>query len=199
VRRLRRQAGRSLRCELRQGGFSLLELLVTLIVVVLVTSLVTLTLNSGSRDIELEAQARNLAEVAAYALDEAQLEGRDFGLLLQQWLDEGDRVYGYDWRERTAEGWRAPAGGKEVFAPQQLPPGIELQLVLEDAPIAEIPPADAGEEAAPQVVFYASGETTAGSLELRDRDSGELLWRLQWDLLGRFEVLRRGEAAGETL
>lgn len=187
----------TLRVGACQAGFSLLELLVTLIVVVLVTSLVTLTLNSGGRDIELEAQARNLAEVAAYALDEAQLQGRDFGLLLQQSLVEGDRVYGYGWRERLVEGWREPLSGKEVFAGQRLPPGIELRLELEDAPIAEIPAAGAGEEAPPQVVFYASGETTAGSLELRAADSGELLWRLQWDLLGRFEVLRRGQVEEE--
>lgn len=51
----------------------------------------------------------------------------------------------------------------------------------------------------PQVVFYASGETTAGAVDLRDEDSGELLWRLEWDLLGRFEVLRRGEAEVEPL
>ena len=55
------------------------------------------------------------------------------------------------------------------------------------------------QEPEPQVVFYASGETTPGSMELRDEDSGELLWRLEWDLLGRFEVLRDGEAPGEPL
>ena len=43
-------------------------------------------------------------------------------------------------------------------------------------------------------MFYASGETTVGAIDVRRRDSGELLWRVEWDLLGRFEVLRRGEA-----
>ena len=40
----------------RHRGFSLLELLVTLFVVVLITSLVTLTVTSGGQDIQLEAQ-----------------------------------------------------------------------------------------------------------------------------------------------
>ena len=44
----------------RQAGFSLLELLVTLIVIVLVTSLVSLTVSSGGQDIKLQAQVRIL-------------------------------------------------------------------------------------------------------------------------------------------
>ena len=184
---------------LRHSGFSLLELLVTLIVVVLVTSLVSLTLSSGGRDIELEAQARNIAEVAAYALDEAQLQGRDYGLLVQRVQLDGELRYRYAWRERLAEGWQPPPGGREVFAEQDLPPGVELQMALEDAPIADFPLAGGEEAVEPQVVFYASGETTAGAVDLRDEDSGELLWRLEWDLLGRFEVLRRGEAEVEPL
>ena len=55
----------------RQRGFSLLELLVALIVVVLFTSLANLTINSGGQDIQLQSTVYNLADVAGYALDEA--------------------------------------------------------------------------------------------------------------------------------
>ena len=182
--------------EGRHGGFSLLELLVTLFVVVLITSLVTLTVTSGGQDIQLEAKLRNLADVASYALDEAQLLGRDYGLLLEEVSVDGELVYRYEWRERLPEGLRPPRSGKEVFAPQELPADLELQLQLEDVPVTELGLADDSdeEEISPQLVFYASGETNAGSIDLRRRAVGELLWRVEWDLLGRFEVLRRGEA-----
>lgn len=194
----------------RQRGFSLLELLVALFVIVLVTSLVSLNLGSGGRDIELEARVRNLADVAAYALDEAQLTGRDYGLLLGQEVVEGETLYRYAWRERYVDGWRPPASGKDVFAEQVLPAGFELQLELEDSVFRERELAgdedgvrDEDEQERPQVVLYASGETTVGLIDVRRRDNGELLWRVQWDLLGRFSVLPRGEeledSPGESL
>jgi len=70
----------------KHRGFSLLELLVALFVVVLITSMVTLTVSSGGQDIRLEATVRKLADVAAFALDEAQIHGQDYGLMLEEHL-----------------------------------------------------------------------------------------------------------------
>ncbi len=179
--------------KISQRGFSLLELLVTLFVVVLVTSLVGLNVGSGSGDIQLEAKVRNLADVASYALDEAQMLGLDYGLLLQRVDVDGELLYTYSWRERRTEGWQLPTSGKEVFTEQQMPPQIELHLELENIPVAELSLGGGAVEAPPQVVLYASGETTPGAIEVRRRDNSELLWRVEWDLLGRFELLRRGE------
>ena len=178
-------------------GFSLLELLVTLFVIVLVTSLVTLNVPAGGGDVQLEQKLRNLVDTAEYALDEAQFVGRDFGLLLREIDAGGARVYAWDWRERQAQGWREPASGKDVFAGQKLPPNVELQLELENVAVTELSPRPGEEEQAPQVILYASGETIPGAIDVRSRDNGDLLWRLQWDLLGRFDLLRRGEEEEE--
>lgn len=181
----------------RQRGFSLLELLVALIVVVLITSMVNLTVSSGGQDVRLESTVRNLADIASYALDEAQMSGQDYGLLLQEEFEDGEPLYAYSWRERRLEGWSLPRAGQEVFETQRLPPGIILELELEDSPVTGLSLEDEEETLSPQVVFYASGETTVGAIDVRERDSGDLLWRIEWDLLGRFEVLRRGEPEEE--
>lgn len=182
----------------RQQGFSLLELLVALIVVVLVTTMVNLTVSSGGQDVRLEAQVRNLADVASYALDEAQMTGVDYGLLLQENEETGETTYSYSWLERHVDGWGDPVSGKDLFAQEHLPPGIALELEVEDAPVAELSLDDNEEEKInPQVVFYASGETTVGAINVRQQDNDELLWRIEWDLFGRFDVLRRGEAEEE--
>jgi len=183
-----------------QRGFSLLELLVALMVIVLVTTMVNLTVSSGGQDIQLESMVRNLADVGSYALDEAQMTGGDFGLLIEEEVATGETSYSYRWLERAIDGWRDPLSGKEVFARQQLPPGVGLELELEDAPVVELSldeKKDEAEALAPQVVFYASGETTVGAINVRELGSGDLLWRVQWDLFGRFDVLRRGVADEE--
>jgi general secretion pathway protein H len=185
----------------RQQGFSLLEMLVALIVIVLVTSLASLTINSGGQDLQLEAAVRNLADAGGYALDEAQMNAVDYGLLIEEEEAAGETVYSYRWLERyidqarRLEEWREPASGKDVFARQQLPPGVALELELEDAPEVELSVDEKKkkeEGISPQVVFYSSGEATVGAINVRQQASGDLLWRVEWDLLGRFSVLRRG-------
>jgi len=112
----------------------------------------------------------------------------------------GETVYSFRWLERQIDGWAEPASGAEIFAPQQLPLGVALELELEDTPMVELTLDDDLEDEdriQPQVVFYSSGETTVGSINVRDEASGDLLWRIQWDLLGRFELLRRGQVEEE--
>ncbi len=181
----------------RAQGFSLLELLVVLFVVVLVTSLATLNVGSGNQDLRLEAQVREMQNIAQFAIDEAQMSGNDMGMLLFLDARGPDTTFGYEWRERRPEGWRLPLVASEVFAGQTLPPEVDLSLMLEDVTESDLLPAPVPADASPQVVFYASGEVVPGELELRSRDNGEVLWRLQWDLLGRMTLLRRGEAADD--
>lgn len=181
----------------KQRGFSLLELLVALVVIVLFTSLANLTVTSGGQDIELQSTVYNLADVAGYALDEAQMTGIDYGLLLQEEQEAGETIYTYLWLERGPDGWGAPVSGKELFAQQRLPPGVALELELEDVPLVNLSlddnDNDEAEAISPQVVLYASGEVTVGAIDVFQVEGAELLWRIEWDLFGRFDVLRRGE------
>lgn len=179
-----------------QRGFSLLELLVTLFVIVLVTSLVTLNVGTGGADYRLQHLVENVADTANYALDEAQFAGWDYGLLITRQDRDGEPYYRLRWLERGPERWRSPLSGKEVFADVDLDAGVELELTLDGALQDEqlfYPRVDAP---APQVVLYASGETLPGALDLLD-ENGSLLWRLEWDLLGNFRALRQGLAEDE--
>ena len=181
----------------RNHGFSLVELLVVLLLIVMVAGMVSLNVSSGGQETRLAAQVRNLAETAEYALDEAQFTGRDHGLLLEQVDEGGEWVYAYTWHQRAIDGWDPPAGEPEVFAEQRLPPEISLELEIENSPFSEVGLDEEEESRGPQVVFYASGETTVGAINVRRREDGELLWRIEWDLLGRFELMPGGVPGDE--
>lgn len=180
----------------RQRGFSLLELLVTLFVIVLVTSLVTLNVGTGGADLELQSTMEDLANVGNYALDEAQFADRDYGLLLTLEAGNEGPVYRYQWLERGPAFWQIPASGKEVFAGGEFPAGLELQLVLDEELQDETLFTDLAEHPAPQITLYSSGEATPGTLDLLSTETGELLWQLEWGLLGDFRA-RRGKELPE--
>ena len=171
-------------------GFSLVEMLVVLFVVVLLTGLVSLSVDSGAGDRILRERVEALAAVATYALDEAQFVGSDFGLLFTRGLNAaGEDVTRAHWRQRLPAGWRAPPAQDEVFAPIEFPGEVELDLVLDGAQVVldDAAAAAAQRGRAPQWLLLSSGETQAGELSLRERRSGELLWRLDWDALARFD------------
>lgn len=165
----------------------------------IITSLVTLNVNSGGQDIVLEAKVRSLADISSYALDEAQMNGRDMGLLLERTSDGGELRYRYSWFQLGLQGWRQPQLDTDIFAADEFAPEIELQLELEGLPLPELTAGVDGVDFAPQVIFYASGETTPGFIELRQRDTGDILWTVEWDLLGRFTVMPRGELPEDEL
>ncbi|MDP5071012.1 MAG: prepilin-type N-terminal cleavage/methylation domain-containing protein, partial [Congregibacter sp.] len=104
------------------SGFSLIEMLVVLFVVVLMTSLVTLNVNSGANDRVVQEQLETLTAVAAYALDEAQFSGSDFGALFATSMNErGEPTLSVHWRQRLPQGWRAPAQSREIFSSLEFP------------------------------------------------------------------------------
>ncbi len=186
-----------MRPRLRPAGFSLLELLVALFVIVLVTSLATLNVGSGSADTRLESQLRQVRDTGAFLADEAQLGGRDYGMLVHPVVSDGRRAIRVEWRELREGGWRMPQPDREIYDPIDFSFDVDIALQLEEGLGVELVPLDDPASATPQVMYYASGEATPGAIEVRSDESGELLWRLEWDLLGRAELMRRGEAMAE--
>ena len=170
-------------------GFSLLELLLVLVVVGLIATLAALSVGSGSRRINMDAAVGQFADIAAYALEQAEFSGIDMGLLLSV---EGGR-YRYQWLQRNpialdspVLGWLPAPFDEDAYGPRFLPEGLEPRLAVEQT---EVPLPAAAEEAPPQVVFFASGETTPGAITWLDAESGEVLWETEWDLLGRISTV----------
>lgn len=176
----------------RSQGFSLIEILVVLFVIVVIAGIVSLNVNSGAGNAVVEESLNRLRAVAEYARDEAQFRGQDFGVLFV--VDEsagGEPVLVAHWRMRTLVGWR-PMTDEEAFAAIIFPEAIDAELTLDglDAIFEEDAAAQGNSNVAPQWQLLSSGETQTGELMIRDSASGDLLWRLEWDALGRMQMLQ---------
>lgn len=173
-------------------GFSLIELLVAVLVIVLLTSVVSLNVGRGGADVELGDDVRHFAAVMGYAQSEAELSGIDHALLLER-SGRSDTVrYTGTWLRRYDQGWGKPRTGQDVLAPIDFDGGLELELSLSGRPEIDILERDPARPMEPQIILLASGETIEGALDWVDSRSGELLFRLRWDLLGRTTLMPKG-------
>lgn len=187
-----------LRCRFRTSvirGFSLIELLVAVFVIVLLTGVISLSVGRGGYDLRLEDEVRHLSALISQAVTEAEFTASDHGLLLVRNSEQHKDVYQAVWLRRYDQGWAAPRGGSDVFAPTLLAPGIRLRLALEGQPEIDLPAYDVSLNQEPQVVMFAGGEMTPGALEWLDAEGIQMLYRLEWDMLGRMARLPRGDAS----
>ena len=175
-------------------GFSLIELLVAVFVIVLLTGVVSLNVGRGGADLELDAEVRYLSGLLSYASAEAGLSAADHGLYIGRSREASVAAYEGVWLKRFDQGWVSPRQGVEIFAPLALGNGYELRLILEGQPEADLSPYERDLKLSPQIVTWAGGEVTPGALEWLDARTGELLYRLEWDLLGRMTVMPKGLA-----
>jgi len=173
-------------------GFSFIELLVAVLVIVLLTGVVTLNVGRGGADVQLRQEVEYLASLFSYARDEAGFTSSDYGLFIGlESRDNSERYVGL-WLRRFDQGWAAPMAAGEAFSPISFAENTELYLQLDGQPDVAIAFYDPELNPSPQVVFWAGGEVTPGSLDWHDANSGSLLYRMEWDLLGRLTLLPQG-------
>ena len=182
----------------RQPGFSLIEMLAVVFVVVLLTSLVSLNVGSGSSDISRENKVREVAALLGYALTEAELSGTDHGLLIHR-LDGFEGSYGGLWLRRYDQGWAEPLSRNTAFEDVFFEPDIELELRLDEQPPVDIDALADDTNPPPQLILFAGGEVTPGELDWIDLRSGDLLYRLRWELFGRMTFMPKGIEPDEAL
>ena len=149
---MRTRRRQKLRTGSPDSGFTLIEVLVVVVVIGIVSSIVLISLNIIADDRDLQRESRRLASLLELAVDEAELQGREFGI---EFVRQGYRFVEYD---PLFERW-AEVIGDEVLGPRRLPEDYELELYIEDrrVDLAEDPASteDEKEEDSPLLDKYA--------------------------------------------
>jgi len=179
------------------SGFSLIEMLAVVFVVVMLTSLVSLNVGSGGSDISRDNQVRQVASLLSYALTEAEMSGADYGLLIYATDGFDDVALKGQWLRRFDQGWSAPVQLNTALETLEFEDDIELELRLDEQPAVDFLPLEPDTNPPPQIMLFAGGEMTPGELDWIDQRSGELLYRLRWDLLGRMTLMPNGQEPDE--
>ncbi|MTZ14017.1 type II secretion system protein GspH [Pseudomonas sp. JL972] len=176
----------------RARAFTLIELLVVIVLLGILVSLAALTTGSSSTSRELRDEARRIAALIGVLSDEAVLDSREYGLLVNH---EGYRVLRYD--EVDAR-WREVERRKV----HRLPEWMRLELELDGTPLELVAPlkqtddraglsdADSRERSRerksgprlePQLLILSSGELSPFGLRLSERKAGGSTWLIASD------------------
>lgn len=135
----------------RQRGMTLIEILVVMVIIALMAAIMTVAVTALGRDTEVQDEAERLTNVLSVSLEQAELEGRDYGLRLEPGSYE---VMVFDGRR----GW-VPVAGDRWLESHSLPPGLLIELEIEGRRVLLKKP-ESPEARLPQVLTFASGDVT---------------------------------------
>lgn len=164
-------------------GMTLIEILVVLVIIGILAMLATLSVGILGEDRQIEDEARRLSNAIALLQEQAQLEGRDYGILLETARYEFQRFDAFEQRWKAVE-------GDPALAPRELPPELGFELVLEGRPV--LLRRERNEDARlPQLVAWGSGDMTPYRLTLARRGGARITLVGGFD--GSIEIERSDE------
>lgn len=166
-------------------GFTLIEILVVVVIIAVLTTVAMLSVGTLGQDRGLDDEGDRYTDVAAAVTEQAQLEGRDFGVYF------GPASYEVLVYAQSRQRWETVPDDR-LYARRELPsgvlPGVEIEgkvLLLDREQL------DA--ERVPQVLFFSSGDVSPYRLTL-SREGTDSKWLLEGRADGTLLVTRPGAA-----
>ena len=168
---------------MRARGFTLLEILVVLVIIAVMTTVAVLSIGVLGGDRGLEDEGDRYTDVVATASQQAELEGRDYGI----WIGPGRyQVYAFSVSKQL---WEMLPDDR-MYEEHALPSGITVELEVEGRPVAlgrEKP----SEPRVPQVFLFASGDSAPYKLSL-SREASDAKWSVDGQADGTLLVTHPG-------
>ena len=182
------------------AGFTLLEILVVMVIIGVVVSMVSLSINILGRDTQVEDQSKRLEAVIAQVREESEMQGKDVGLFVER---DGYLFMRYNYMAQT---W-IEISDDELLGYRALPAGLETHLWLDGREVilkthaenteltrrasdsessssssqssagsssSEAPPKDAR---VPQIAILSSGDLTPFELRI-EREGTDYSWHI---------------------
>lgn len=172
--------------EFGPRGFTLVEILVVVVIIAVLFTITTLSVDRISEEDEAREDAQRINALLELAGDRAMIEGGEYGLFVSE---QGYRFMRYEGDE---VGWITPED--RAFRQRAWPGGVSVEMSSEDGRVELESEVDEDEERTPQVLLSATGEMTPFELILRHQDDADGTV-LEARMDGRREVRREDEAS----
>ena len=175
-------------------GFTLIEILVVIAVAAILVTIAVMSFNLIGNDRAVQNQVIKLSSLIDMASDEAQIQGRDYGL---EFLEAGYRFVEFD---PFLETW-SEVIGDELMRPRDLEDDMVVELFLEDHRVLLQAAAESFEDEdddskrdntddyLPHVLIMASGDITPFRLDIV-RLTDDLAVGLKMEFGGELEIVR---------
>ncbi len=166
----------------RHRGFSLIEILVAVFVIVMVASVVMLNVSSPTRDRLAEDAAQQFARTLNYALEEAEYANTVYGLFAErETSDAGGIAFTY---KRIDDNRWVSVTDTVLSVVLRFDPELDLELEIEGTVVDVTARPVETEQWQPVLRLLPSGEMSAGRLIIEDSNEGARFWRVDWTIFG---------------
>ncbi len=146
------------------GGFTLIEILVVVVIIGVLSAGLLLSISLTGRDRDLEKEGDRFFTLLNYAREQAELQTREYGVILQ---DDSYEFVSYDMHRGI---WRS-IFEDDVLRLRHLPYGLNFKLIIDTRPVVLKKPADAKDKT-PQLMIFSSGDLTQFKVTI-EREGGE--------------------------
>lgn len=176
------------------GAFTLIEIMVSMVIIAILLTLAVLSLGILGDDDNLNREVRRISSLIELVTDEATTQGRDFGM---EFMTAGYRFVEYD---PLLDQWFEVIGD-DYLVQRNLDEGVEFELFLEERRVLlhidaqqteenedeQESQRDLTDDYIPHVLIMSSGDVTPFELRLvRNADRSEIA--LTMSLAGELEI-----------
>jgi general secretion pathway protein H len=186
--------------NLKSGtGFTLIEILIVMVIVGIIMAVAFLSFGILGDDRGLEKEARRLSSLIEVISEDAEIQGREFGL---EFMLAGYRFVEHD---PLVDQW-FEVQGDDYMRQRDLDEGVEFELTIEDRKVLlheearatekdeDNPQRDLTDDYLPHVLIFSSGDITPFELGfVRFADRSQVI--LEMTLAGELEIRNDAENA----
>ena len=186
--------------NLKSGtGFTLIEILIVMVIVGIIMAVAFLSFGILGDDRGLEKEARRLSSLIEVISEDAEIQGREFGL---EFMLAGYRFVEHD---PLVDQW-FEVQGDDYMRQRDLDEGVEFELIIEDRKVLlheearatekdeDNPQRDLTDDYLPHVLIFSSGDITPFELGfVRFADRSQVI--LEMTLEGELEIRNDAENA----